>query len=83
MKTLNAFLLFFCTFMYFVCNNVRKERDEAVETACALSDIIRIHMDHSSCDIKEDINSYLKDSLIMSSFKTIDSINWAKYSWGY
>ena len=80
MKTLNAFLLFFCIFMYFVCNNVRKERNEAVETACALSDIIRMHMDHSSCDINEDINFYLKD---MSSFKTIDSINWAKYSWCY
>lgn len=83
MKTLNVFLLFFCTFMYFVCDNIRRERNEAVETACALSDIVRMHMDNSSCSIKEDVDFYLKDDSIMSSFKTIDSINWAKYSWCY
>lgn len=69
--------------MYLIANNVRKERNEAYETACALSDIIRMHMDNSSCNIKEDVDSYLKDDSIMSSFKAIDSINWTKYSWCY
>lgn len=60
--------------------NTRKNYTEAYETACALSDIIRIHTDCEP-EFEESVKDYT-DNLDCMNY-TINSINWNKYCWCY
>lgn len=79
MKYLNYFLMFFCIVFWFTNQRVRAERDEAYETACALSDIIRMYACNHNEDIMNEVDYYFEEE----NFEHIDSINWNKYSWGF
>lgn len=61
-------------------HNIDSQKREYYETACALSDIVRMHADCDSSFVLE-ISDYVES---MDAFCfTIDSIDWHKYYWVY
>ena len=63
---------------------LKKEKVEAYETACALSDIVRIHLDSpycTECGFDECFEDYV-GNLDCYNY-TIDTLNLEKYTWCY
>ena len=71
----------FCIQVYNI-NRIEKKYIEAYQTACALSDIIRMHKDDTyNTEGDAWVTSYT-DQLDLLCFD-IDSIDWREYSWCY